>query len=295
MSSSLLREAPRPPGNAVERLPSSAASGTPGRSAGVWTPSAGEEDDLPQDSQQPRLLETLEDVPPRHLEKARSIVEQLKGKGDGSDGGKKGAGLDANNAYLLCFQLLKLAGLEAEIPRLVVFGQQSMGKTTLLGQQKSPEQHALPPLHSPAASFLDYRSTLGTYFLRVRLVSCLFSEYTQHLPVSLEVPCAYRSASNVSVSCVLAALVGARVFLWASTLLGSLRILLQPCFPCVAHQWIDCTSEARRSALVLFCHPEACVQFERGARGLFSHACGSAVFFIFFSPLSVFHPCGLGE
>lgn len=39
---------------------------------------------------------------------------------------------DANVLYQRCFQLLKLGGLEAEIPRLVVFGQQSMGKTTLL-------------------------------------------------------------------------------------------------------------------------------------------------------------------
>ncbi|XP_026193619.1 uncharacterized protein LOC34620765, partial [Cyclospora cayetanensis] len=47
-------------------------------------------------------------------------------------GSAEGGPPDANGSYLLCFQLLKLAGLEAEIPRLVVFGQQSMGKTTLL-------------------------------------------------------------------------------------------------------------------------------------------------------------------
>lgn len=45
---------------------------------------------------------------------------------------------DANALYQRCFQLLKLGGLEAEIPRLVVFGQQSMGKTTLLGTLRFP-------------------------------------------------------------------------------------------------------------------------------------------------------------
>eukprot|EP01053_Blabericola_migrator_P000899 Blabericola_migrator_1__898@NODE_1220_length_5067_cov_124_045200_g299_i1_p1_GENE_NODE_1220_length_5067_cov_124_045200_g299_i1NODE_1220_length_5067_cov_124_045200_g299_i1_p1_ORF_typecomplete_len1161_score249_11Dynamin_N/PF00350_23/1_3e16Dynamin_N/PF00350_23/7_3e03Dynamin_N/PF00350_23/1_1e04MMR_HSR1/PF01926_23/6e05MSA2c/PF12238_8/0_0066AIG1/PF04548_16/0_036FeoB_N/PF02421_18/1_1e02FeoB_N/PF02421_18/0_46AAA_15/PF13175_6/1_9AAA_15/PF13175_6/2_8e02TniB/PF05621_11/0_26TniB/PF05621_11/7_5e03GTP_EFTU/PF0 len=39
---------------------------------------------------------------------------------------------DANAMYQRCFQMLKLGSLEAEMPRLVVFGQQSMGKTTLL-------------------------------------------------------------------------------------------------------------------------------------------------------------------
>ncbi|PHJ24853.1 arginyl-trna synthetase [Cystoisospora suis] len=131
MSSSGLREPSGSPGPTAGRLPSSATSKAPGVSAGVWT-AVGEEDDIANDPQQPRLLETLEDVPISHLEKARSIVDQLKGRGDAADGGKRGAALDANNAYLLCFQLLKLAGLEAEIPRLVVFGQQSMGKTTLL-------------------------------------------------------------------------------------------------------------------------------------------------------------------
>ena len=43
---------------------------------------------------------------------------------------------DANQLYQKCFQLLKLGGLSAEIPRLVVFGQQSMGKTTLLVKGK---------------------------------------------------------------------------------------------------------------------------------------------------------------
>ncbi|EPT28439.1 arginyl-tRNA synthetase [Toxoplasma gondii ME49] len=84
------------------------------------------DDEGPEAEHQPRLLETLQDVPKPFLDKARGIVEQLRGR-EGEQ-----ATLDANSAYLLCFQLLKLAGLEAEIPRLVVFGQQSMGKTTLL-------------------------------------------------------------------------------------------------------------------------------------------------------------------
>ncbi|BAM39148.1 conserved hypothetical protein [Theileria orientalis strain Shintoku] len=39
---------------------------------------------------------------------------------------------DVKLMYIHCYQLMKLGGLEAEVPRLVVFGQQSMGKTTLL-------------------------------------------------------------------------------------------------------------------------------------------------------------------
>ncbi|XP_954126.1 uncharacterized protein TA02920 [Theileria annulata] len=39
---------------------------------------------------------------------------------------------DVKSMYIHCYQLMKLGGLEAEVPRLVVFGQQSMGKTTLL-------------------------------------------------------------------------------------------------------------------------------------------------------------------
>jgi hypothetical protein len=42
--------------------------------------------------------------------------------------------LDSNVLYKLCLEMLKIGGLQAEIPRLVVFGQQSMGKTTLLGK-----------------------------------------------------------------------------------------------------------------------------------------------------------------
>ncbi|KAL8438775.1 hypothetical protein Efla_004618 [Eimeria flavescens] len=73
-----------------------------------------------------QLVERLNDVPQESLEKAKHILSLLRAAG------AEGAAPDANGAYLLCFQLLKLAGLEAEIPRLVVFGQQSMGKTTLL-------------------------------------------------------------------------------------------------------------------------------------------------------------------
>lgn len=39
---------------------------------------------------------------------------------------------DPNALYQTCLEILRQADLEAEIPRLVVFGQQSMGKTTLL-------------------------------------------------------------------------------------------------------------------------------------------------------------------
>lgn len=73
-----------------------------------------------------QLVERLVDVPADSVERARQIVTTMK------TGGPDGGPPDANGSYLLCFQLLKLAGLEAEIPRLVVFGQQSMGKTTLL-------------------------------------------------------------------------------------------------------------------------------------------------------------------
>ncbi|CDI81081.1 hypothetical protein, conserved [Eimeria acervulina] len=73
-----------------------------------------------------QLVERLSDVSADALEKARQIVASMRG------GSAQGEAADANSSYLLCFQLLKLAGLEAEIPRLVVFGQQSMGKTTLL-------------------------------------------------------------------------------------------------------------------------------------------------------------------
>ena len=75
-----------------------------------------------------QLVERLSDVSADSLEKARQIVATMR------TGGPDGGPPDANGSYLLCFQLLKLAGLEAEIPRLVVFGQQSMGKTTLLGE-----------------------------------------------------------------------------------------------------------------------------------------------------------------
>ncbi|CEL99293.1 unnamed protein product [Vitrella brassicaformis CCMP3155] len=65
-------------------------------------------------------VEGLEDVQSNKLETAKSIVGQMQSL------------QDANVLYQKCFQLLRLGGLEAEMPRLVVFGQQSMGKTTLL-------------------------------------------------------------------------------------------------------------------------------------------------------------------
>ncbi|GIX62800.1 arginyl-tRNA synthetase [Babesia caballi] len=39
---------------------------------------------------------------------------------------------DPNLIFLHCYHIMKLGGLDAEVPRLVVFGQQSMGKTTVL-------------------------------------------------------------------------------------------------------------------------------------------------------------------
>eukprot|EP00922_Rhytidocystis_sp_ex-Travisia-forbesii_P017932 GHVS01026715.1.p1 GENE.GHVS01026715.1~~GHVS01026715.1.p1 ORF type:complete len:1171 (-),score=194.93 GHVS01026715.1:154-3666(-) len=65
-------------------------------------------------------VEELSDVSAENVEKARNLSVVMQNLAD------------ANILYLRCFQLLKLGGLEAEIPRLVVFGQQSMGKTTLL-------------------------------------------------------------------------------------------------------------------------------------------------------------------
>lgn len=67
-------------------------------------------------------LEELQDVEPSKVQAAKDLVLEMANV------------IDANALYQRCFQLLKLGGLEAEIPRLVVFGQQSMGKTTLLGE-----------------------------------------------------------------------------------------------------------------------------------------------------------------
>ncbi|GFE54186.1 arginyl-tRNA synthetase, putative [Babesia ovis] len=39
---------------------------------------------------------------------------------------------DPNLIFVHCYHIMKLGGLDAEVPRLVVFGQQSMGKTTVL-------------------------------------------------------------------------------------------------------------------------------------------------------------------
>lgn len=68
-------------------------------------------------------LEDLQDVSLARVEEAKVLVSEMATMSD------------ANALYQRCFQLLKLGGLEAEIPRLVVFGQQSMGKTTLLGKK----------------------------------------------------------------------------------------------------------------------------------------------------------------
>lgn len=77
--------------------------------------------ELPGDEALPvSKLEDLQDVERQRVLQAKHLVQQM------------GASEDVNALYQTCFQLLKLGGLEAEIPRLVVFGQQSMGKTTLL-------------------------------------------------------------------------------------------------------------------------------------------------------------------
>ncbi|KAF8822727.1 arginyl-tRna synthetase [Cardiosporidium cionae] len=63
---------------------------------------------------------SLEDIPPSHLQESRQLIESIRETSD------------CNTLYYKCYQLLRLGNLAAEIPRLVVFGQQSMGKTTLL-------------------------------------------------------------------------------------------------------------------------------------------------------------------
>eukprot|EP01054_Gregarina_sp_Poly1_P010573 Gregarina_sp_Poly_1__10572@NODE_785_length_6296_cov_89_903676_g574_i0_p1_GENE_NODE_785_length_6296_cov_89_903676_g574_i0NODE_785_length_6296_cov_89_903676_g574_i0_p1_ORF_typecomplete_len671_score117_57Dynamin_N/PF00350_23/9_2e19Dynamin_N/PF00350_23/6e03Dynamin_N/PF00350_23/3_3e03MMR_HSR1/PF01926_23/1_4e05AIG1/PF04548_16/0_00046AAA_15/PF13175_6/0_0089FeoB_N/PF02421_18/63FeoB_N/PF02421_18/0_16Band_3_cyto/PF07565_13/0_033TSP_C/PF05735_12/0_045GTP_EFTU/PF00009_27/0_18Septin/PF00735_18/0_13Septin/PF0 len=65
-------------------------------------------------------VEALQDLPDDKIRLAREYVTNIN---DFTDG---------NIMYQRCFMILKLGGLEAEMPRLVVFGQQSMGKTTLL-------------------------------------------------------------------------------------------------------------------------------------------------------------------
>lgn len=65
-------------------------------------------------------LEALDDLADSNLDLCRRYARDVSFLTEG------------NILYQRCFQILKLGGLEAEIPRLVVFGQQSMGKTTLL-------------------------------------------------------------------------------------------------------------------------------------------------------------------
>ncbi|KAK2195702.1 bifunctional Dynamin [Babesia duncani] len=65
-------------------------------------------------------LEDLTDIHKEHLSTAHQLLDVIK------------SASDPKLIYLHCYQLMKLGGLDAEVPRLVVFGQQSMGKTTLL-------------------------------------------------------------------------------------------------------------------------------------------------------------------
>eukprot|EP00915_Cephaloidophora_sp_WS-2016_P007740 GHVH01010657.1.p1 GENE.GHVH01010657.1~~GHVH01010657.1.p1 ORF type:complete len:1112 (+),score=193.40 GHVH01010657.1:194-3529(+) len=67
------------------------------------------------------------------LEKRESISEAaLQGANRILDEMRRTEPNQSNQLYQQTFQLLRQGGMEAEIPRLVVFGQQSMGKTTLL-------------------------------------------------------------------------------------------------------------------------------------------------------------------
>uniref|UniRef100_A0A0G4HF37 Dynamin N-terminal domain-containing protein n=1 Tax=Chromera velia CCMP2878 TaxID=1169474 RepID=A0A0G4HF37_9ALVE len=83
---------------------------------------------LPQDGEVPFgtlpeagfRVEAMDDIEAESLDVAKSLLLQIHSTGD------------ANQLYQKVFQLLKQGGLAAEIPRMVVFGQQSMGKTTLL-------------------------------------------------------------------------------------------------------------------------------------------------------------------
>eukprot|EP00919_Chromeraceae_sp_WS-2016_P044882 GHVR01107064.1.p1 GENE.GHVR01107064.1~~GHVR01107064.1.p1 ORF type:complete len:638 (+),score=198.73 GHVR01107064.1:66-1979(+) len=64
-------------------------------------------------------VESIEDVSHDNLDISKKYLSQMVSG-------------DPNALYQKCFQVLKQGGLAAEIPRMVVFGQQSMGKTTLL-------------------------------------------------------------------------------------------------------------------------------------------------------------------
>ncbi|KAK1443393.1 hypothetical protein BgAZ_202690 [Babesia gibsoni] len=66
------------------------------------------------------LLEDVTAIPAECVTKAKEHLELIRETSD------------ANLIFLHCYHIMKLGGLDAEVPRLVVFGQQSMGKTTVL-------------------------------------------------------------------------------------------------------------------------------------------------------------------
>ncbi|ORM39391.1 uncharacterized protein BXIN_3005 [Babesia sp. Xinjiang] len=65
-------------------------------------------------------LEDMTSIPAEAVLKAQEYLKLIKKTAD------------PNLIFIHCYHIMKLAGLDAEVPRLVVFGQQSMGKTTVL-------------------------------------------------------------------------------------------------------------------------------------------------------------------
>eukprot|EP00371_Babesia_bovis_P002288 XP_001610935.1 hypothetical protein [Babesia bovis T2Bo] len=65
-------------------------------------------------------IEDMTTLRPEALVKAQDYLKLIKKTGD------------PNLIFIHCYHIMKVGGLDAEVPRLVVFGQQSMGKTTVL-------------------------------------------------------------------------------------------------------------------------------------------------------------------
>ncbi|GBE60348.1 arginyl-tRNA synthetase, putative [Babesia ovata] len=66
------------------------------------------------------VLEEMSAIPADSVARAQEYLKLIQGT------------QDPNLIFLHCYHIMKLGGLDAEVPRLVVFGQQSMGKTTVL-------------------------------------------------------------------------------------------------------------------------------------------------------------------